>query len=306
MFFCEFFKNLFNKKTPNEKKDQRFYIELWYDGMSCNWEQIDEIDLNEYFFYKVKFYDNNVVRFYVKDDLAFENKFDEIKNESCKLMFYIYFQLKKEQSGCNGCFDIKCTNAKLKDYYFSTTNDTLTIFDKCCVVQKLDSAGNIISPEEDVKQQKEILSERLRKTLSDLPNNKIYLSEENKKRFYRLFQVKDIAIEYCLMYSWLDNLCGNNQNKTQSFIKQSIAYNNFINTKGAHIPGVMERFNDKKGKKVKEDSFTCCRNLVGHTFSDLLKFSDDKVLGYLTGLRGILFLILLEKIEEQSKGANQQ
>ena len=111
---CKF--NIKEKKRYNGYIRKKYYVELCYNGIYSNWLQVGEMNLDEYFFYKARFFSANIARLYVRENLANRDNFDKIEVAGKELLSNIYYQLNQTDSCCDDCFYVNCIKAQLKGY----------------------------------------------------------------------------------------------------------------------------------------------------------------------------------------------
>ncbi|MCI9333051.1 MAG: hypothetical protein HFG05_12935 [Oscillibacter sp.] len=279
-------------------QEMKNYVEFSFEGIKADWSTIGTFEVISPYIDYLRFSDTNSIQFHIKDS-ALEGKTKNEYIEECQRIFLLfYIQLIKEGSfPLSTKFEVNAENVQIRTKAFSFIGVCENLsFHESIKIQRYDKAGRVISPQKFVKEQQILLHNRIQQAFSDSVQNSTCISGGNDKVFLKLFQISDPVLRYFVTFSWLVELCGG-QRATKSYIEQSDIYKNL-----GGIPKRGTRYDTRENKDVETDRFTYTRNLIGHSINEILKFSDQQVIGEVITLNSPLLKILLKKLEETPNG----
>lgn len=270
-------------------------VKISFKGIRADWSSLGHFTVNSPIVQSLQFLDKNTVLFQVAEQ---ESPVDY--KEECKTVFLeFYLQMVKSSNfPLEDGFEIDNANSQVKTSSHSSieTGETLSVADSDPIVLQYDQNMRLKSKEEIEKEQRIFSQQMIQKTLLESAQNRKYLTKDNRNKLLKVLQIKDPVLRYFISYSWLCELCGN-QNATQKFIESTKAYNSL-----GGIPKRGQRTDTRTNTQVETDRFTYLRNLMGHSINDALAFSEQKTIGEVLTLNNRLTTILLEKLEEIGNG----
>lgn len=278
--------------SMNEKEN---YIDVLCTGFDKCWPKEKKFKLENAYYSEIQFLGNSKIRFYLKNNIVIINEC-EYEHECNSILLNIFIQLKKDHSFILEPLMIDWNDSvkELNDDQYIKIEDDFELREEI-EVKRYNEDGTLVNSEEFERQQEKIKQDKFQNEI-DLSSPVKTCIRKNQDKILKVLQIKDPIIQYFMLYSWLCSLCGDRQNKTMDFIKNSNTYNKDMN-------GIQQTFlrhkDTNKGisQKVEEDAFTYFRNLIGHSVNDILSFSSDKVINEIKTLLDRLFLIVLEKLE---------
>lgn len=267
------------------------YLEYSYHGIERTrfFENVKIPILSEYFS-AIEFTEKNTIIFFFNATVnPTFNELSSYRKECQMIIFRLYLKMKKEGTYFTSTFyfsqqPIRCEGI-LEHKMYSELNDEIKVLDGVQVV-RLDAQGNPISEQEFLKQQQEIQSEKFRTFMSE----SLKLKPEHENALQVLTSIEHTVLKFMMMYSYLYELCGGNQEKTSNYIKASIVF--------SQLPmSPIRKRKTTTGNQKEEDVFTYYRNVVGHSYHEILAFSERDAICEIEILNDNLLRILLEKME---------
>lgn len=271
--------------------DNSCYLEYAYQGIKeTQFFQKIKIQLLSERFSFIEFSTSDTIKFYFKED--FNSSFDEISSytEECRSIFFkLYLKMKKEGTYLTDKFYFSPEPIKyeiiLGSKMYVESRDEIAVLDGVDVF-RFDEQGNPINEQDFLLQQIEIYSHKLQCLLDE----NLMLEQEHETALQIFMTIEHAVLRFTMMYSYLYELCDANQEKTSKYIKSSTVF------KQLPIPSIRQR-KTTKGQLKEEDVFTYYRNIVGHSYHEILAFSEQNAVCEIEILNDYLLRILLEKME---------
>lgn len=159
------------------------------------------------------------------------------------------------------------------------------------LLSRFDSKGNPIPEEVFHQQQQQIACTKVQSLL----NQDLKLLPVHEKCLSVFMSIEHTVLKFMMMYSYLYELCGGNQAQTNTFIESTVTFFQLP----SQIKPKRKRITTKnKGKiEVEENTFTYYRNIVGHSYHEIMTFSESNALCDIEILNDYLLRILIEKME---------
>lgn len=268
------------------------YMEYRYYGI----EQIEyfsntRFSITNNYFNGIEFSDNQTIKFYFRSDFQpVSNSISKYTKECQNIFLRLYLKMKKNGTFFTGTFYFPSEPIQYKGLSdsFYNLHEEANVLDKVAMFPS-DSEGNPIQEEDFYQQQHQIACEKVQNLLDE--HLKLLPEHENSLRVF--MSIEHTVLKFMMMYSYLYELCGGNQEKTNKFIESTSMFCQLpINSKRKRIAT-----KNKSKIEIEENTFTYYRNIVGHSYHEIMTFSEPNALCELEILNNYLLRILIEKME---------
>ncbi len=278
--------------------NDRKYVKFGYslDTPYCNFDEFELVPIeNDTYFSEIRFKEGYIILYFKDYFILQENQNkDGLENYAENKIFAILLEVLKNSNAQN--FELYLDESCIDSIKYIKERWTCSLYPSSSInFEMRRSDETIITEEENLK----MILENNKKKMQDIisnSNNNLNIQEKDKEKFVNLFQVKKPVIKYFVLYSWLAELCSNNefgsQNDAKKFIKNSNTFNDI---------GKIEKQRTKDhGSIVTEDIFTYLRNIIGHSINDILTINDDHLIQEINQYSNPLIKIILEKLNERT------
>lgn len=268
------------------------FIEVYFSGIDNKYLENAAFELKNEYFSSLEILASDRFIFYFKDDiLLIPSSRDNYLEECRKILFRIYIQMKKQSK-----YNMKDIFAgvfvkEISINYIDDINKLISVNEKIKLEENIiverKKENKEIDEEEFIEEQRKIKFDEI-KLLLDMD---LKISDDNLRMLNAVLCIEEPVLRYMMMYSLLYELCGNKQEYTYEFIKESNTFK---------ILGVEPKFKNRvttKGKEIEEDVITYYRNIIGHSYKNIFEFKEPQALSEIEILKDKLLLILIEKME---------